>query len=173
MCLVDDSLPSAHPFWDSLSFSSLRRHLTRVAMEASPCLPIFSDEPWQLTVNVWPWCFFCWWFFWLECRSNYFSDFQRDVVKSRNTDSRKEHLLLQLGWIDALPLTLAFENSRYVANFARQIDVDAQWDDDSAKTGRDGSPEYHPEVQSKLLPIAIRWDRSSQLGVYLSPTKRE
>eukprot|EP00434_Breviolum_minutum_P037528 symbB.v1.2.033277.t1/scaffold4110.1/size46135/2 len=59
------------------------RHLTRVAMEASPCLPIFSDEPW------------------------------------------------------------------YVANFARQIDVDAQWDDDSTRTGRDGSPEYHQEINPR------------------------
>lgn len=27
---------------------------------------------------------------------------------------------------------------RYVANFARQIDADAHWDDDSANTGREG-----------------------------------
>ena len=49
---------------------SAARHLTRVAMEASPCLPVFSDESW------------------------------------------------------------------YVANYARQIDADAVWEDDSANTGR-------------------------------------
>lgn len=48
------------------------RHLTRVAMEASPCLQVFSDESW------------------------------------------------------------------YVANYARQIDADAEWDDDSANTGSYG-----------------------------------
>ena len=68
------------------------RHLTRVAMEASPCLQVFSDEPWHLGGN---------------CK-----------------DRQGKHRC-------RCPVQLL----RYVANFARRIDVGTSWSDTSSETG--------------------------------------